>query len=74
MRVGTWNVGSLSGKGGEYCEELRKKMIGVLLTGGEMERTGYYDAGDEGKETLAVMVWKRRWSWWCGSYGQGGAV
>ena len=21
-----------------------------------------------------MMVWKRRWSWWCGSYGEGGAV
>ena len=27
--VGTWNLGSLSGKGGEVCEELRKKMIDV---------------------------------------------
>ena len=29
MWVGTWNVGSLSGKGGEVCEELRKRMIDV---------------------------------------------
>ena len=28
-RVGTWNIGSLSGKGGEVCEERRKRMIGV---------------------------------------------
>ena len=24
------------------------------------------DAGDERKEILALVVWKRRWSWWCG--------
>ena len=29
MWVGTWNVGSVSGKGGEVCEELRKRMIDV---------------------------------------------
>ena len=27
VRVGTWNLGSLSGKGGDVCEELRKRMI-----------------------------------------------
>ena len=29
VRVGTWNLGSLSGKGGEFCEELRKRMTNV---------------------------------------------
>ena len=29
MRVGTWNLGSQSGKGGEGVEELRKRMIDV---------------------------------------------
>ena len=29
MRVWTWNVVSLSGNGGEACEELRKRMIDV---------------------------------------------
>ena len=29
VRVGTWNLGSLSGNGGEVCEELRKRMIDV---------------------------------------------
>ena len=38
VRVQTWNFGSLSGNGGEVCKELR--MIDVLFTGGEMERTG----------------------------------
>ena len=27
MQVGTWNLGSLSGKGGEVCEELTKRII-----------------------------------------------
>ena len=29
LRVGTWNLGSLSGKGGEVCDEMRKRMIDV---------------------------------------------
>ena len=29
VRVGMWNLGSLSGNGGEVCEELRKRMIDV---------------------------------------------
>ena len=45
----------------------------MLSTRGEMERTGCQDAGDERKGILAVVVWKRIWSWWCGSYGEGGA-
>ena len=28
--VGTWNLGSQSGKGGNVCEELRKWMIDVV--------------------------------------------
>ena len=32
VRVGTWNLGSVSGKGGEVCEELRKRMIDVMFT------------------------------------------
>ena len=27
VRVGTWNLGSLSGNGGEVYEEMRKRMI-----------------------------------------------
>ena len=29
VRVGMWNVGSLSGQGGEVCQEPRKRMIDV---------------------------------------------
>ena len=30
VRVGTWKLGSLSGKGGELCEELRKSDVCCL--------------------------------------------
>ena len=41
-RVGTWNIGSLSRKGGEVCEELREWLIdGVLFTGFGIEWTGF---------------------------------
>ena len=29
VQFSMWNIGSLSGKGGEVCEELRKRMIDV---------------------------------------------
>ena len=29
VRVGTWNIGSVSGSGGVVCEALRKRMINV---------------------------------------------
>ena len=29
VRIGRWNVSSLSGKGGDVCGELRKRMIDV---------------------------------------------
>ena len=25
------------------------------------------------EKEMELVVWKRRWSWWCGSYGEGGA-
>ena len=31
--VWTWNLGSLSEKGGEVCEELTKRMIDVFVAG-----------------------------------------
>ena len=31
VRVWMWNIGSLSGKGGEGCEELRKRMADGTL-------------------------------------------
>ena len=44
----------------------------MLFAGGEMERAGCWDAGDETKKILIVLIWKRRWSWLCGSHGDGG--
>ena len=32
MRVGTWKLGSLSGNGGEVCDELRKRMNDVCCS------------------------------------------
>ena len=38
--VWTWNLGSLSGKVGEVCEELRNMIVGMLFAGGEIEGVG----------------------------------
>ena len=43
LRCETWNLGSVSGKGGEVCEELRKWMIDVCCL---QERWRGQDAGD----------------------------
>ena len=40
VRVGTWNIGSLCGKGQEACEELRKRMTDMLFAGDEIVRIG----------------------------------
>ena len=37
LHLKTWNLGSLSGMGGENCKELRKRMIDVCCL---LERTG----------------------------------
>ena len=29
VRVGTWNIGSMSGRGTELCEELRKRRMDI---------------------------------------------
>ena len=46
----------------------------MLFAGGDMERKVCSDAGDERKAILAVVVWKMKWSWWCGRYGEQGAI
>ena len=38
VRFGSWNVGSISGRGMEVCEKLRKRRVDVCCTGSEMER------------------------------------
>ena len=42
-----WDVGSLSGKGGEVCEELIKGMIDVCCLQ-EVRRRGHFEQNDEG--------------------------
>ena len=74
MHVGTWNIGSLSGKKRGVCGELRKRLIYVCFSGVEMERTGFYDAGNGWNKIHVVMGFRKRWSWWCGSNHEGGAV
>ena len=29
MRASAWNIGNMSGKGGDVCETLRKRMVDV---------------------------------------------
>ena len=41
VQVGMWNLGCLSGKGGDVCEEVKMRMIDEsCFAGGEIERTG----------------------------------
>ena len=46
----------------------------MSLAGGEMERAGCLNSLDERRKIQAVVIWKRRWSWWYGSYCEGGTV
>ena len=47
----------------------------MLFAGSGMERAWFLDVGGGGKEIYVVVVfYKMRWSWWCGSCGEGGAV
>mgnify|MGYP001794048832 CR=1 FL=1 len=39
VKVVTWNVGSMSGRGTEMCEELRKRRMDVLSARSEVGRT-----------------------------------
>ena len=48
VRVGTWNVGSMRGRGTEVCEELRKRYGCVLPARSEVERTRSTVCGCEG--------------------------
>ena len=75
VHVGTWNLDSLSGRGGEFCEELTKRMIDVccfheMIWGGQ----GAGMLAMKGWRYKQVSFWKRRCSWSCVSYGEGGAM
>ena len=49
VRVGTWDLGSLSVKWGEECEELRKRKIDVCCLQVRWRGYGCQDVGDERK-------------------------
>ena len=42
VRFGTWNVGSISGRGTEVCEELRKRCVLSARSGVERLRSTVY--------------------------------
>ena len=55
MRVGTWNVGSMSGRGTEVCEELRKRRMDVCCL---------QEVGWRGQGTCFMAVKGRRYKLW----------
>ena len=65
VRVGTWNIGSMSGRGTAVCEELRKRRMDVCcLQEGRWRRQGARFFGVKGR---------RYKLWWSGnSNGTGG--
>ena len=65
LRVGTWNVGSMSGRGTEVCEEQRKRRMDVCCLQEKRWR---------GQGALFMGVKGRRYKlWWSGnSDGTGG--
>ena len=58
LRVGMWNIGSRSVKGGEDCEKLRKRMIDVCCLQGARWRGQDF--------TILEMEGKRHKQWWSG--------
>ena len=66
VQVGTWNLGSLSGKGGEVCEELRKSMIDVCCL---------QEVRLRGQGTRMLGIERRRYKlWWSGKKDGVGCV
>ena len=56
VRVGTWNVGSISGRGTEVCEKLQEEDGCVLSARSELERTRHTGYGCEGQKIQVVVV------------------
>ena len=52
MHVGTWNVGSLNGKGAEAGEEYG---LCMLFSGGEMRRAEFKDGWKDGYLSCSVL-------------------
>ena len=55
VRVGTWNIGSMSGRGTEVCEELRKRGMDVCCQ---------QEVRWRGQEARFLGVKGRRYKWW----------
>ena len=62
--VGTCNIGCLSGKEGEVCEELRKRMIDVCC----LQEVRWREQGAR----MLGMKGRRDKLWWSGKDGVGG--
>ena len=69
VRMGTWNIGSMSGRGTEVCEEQRKRRMDVCCLQevrwrGQRARFLGVKAGDRSCGGLGiVMVWQV-WEFW----------
>ena len=56
VRVGTWNVGSMSGRGTEVCEELRKRRMDVCCLQVRWSGQGAWFMGVKGR--MIRKVWE----------------
>ena len=66
VRFGSWNVGSISGRGTEVCEELRKRKVDVCCL---------QEVRWRGKGTRFIGVKGRRYQlWWCENDDKTGGV
>ena len=66
VRFGSWNVGCISGRGTEVCEELRKRQVDVCC----LQKVRW-----RGKGARFFGVKGRRYKlWWCGNDDKTGGV
>ena len=73
--MGALGCGLGRGNGGEVYEELRKRMIDVCcLHEVRWSGQGARMLGMKGRTYRQWWCGKMRWSLWCGSHGEGGAV
>ena len=64
--VGMWNINSLSGKGGEMCEKLSKRMIDMCC---------FQEVIWRGQVSMMLEMEGRRYKlWWCGRGDEIGGV
>ena len=65
VRMGTWNVGSMSGRGTEVCEELRKRRMDVCCL---------QEVRWRGQGAWFMGVKGRRYKLWWSGNSEGGAM